>query len=48
MTNYQQESTEKREGPPPAFKSWKNLYLIVLGSLVFQVIIYYIFTKAFE
>ena len=33
---------------PPILSSWKQLYSIVFGFLIFQVVIYYIFTKFFS
>lgn len=33
---------------PPVFNSWKKLYALVFMSLVFMVILFYLFTKAFE
>jgi hypothetical protein len=33
---------------PPLFKSWKSWYIIVLGVLVVQFILYVIITKAFS
>lgn len=38
------EETEK----PPILGSWKNLYLLVLGNLVFLIILFYIITKFYE
>jgi hypothetical protein len=36
------------EEPPPMLKSWKNLYLLVLGNLVFWIILFTIFTLVFQ
>ncbi len=36
------------EGKPPFFSSWRQLYLVVLGNLVFLIVIFYLFMKAFE
>lgn len=33
---------------PPLFKSWMGWYILVLGVLVFQVIIYHLLTVAFS
>jgi hypothetical protein len=33
---------------PPLFKSWKSWYIIVLGVLVVQFILYVIITKTFS
>jgi hypothetical protein len=34
--------------PPTIFKSWKRLYGIVFLNLVILVLLFYLFTKAFE
>lgn len=36
------------EPPPPVGKTWRRLYTYVLLFLAAQVIVFYIFTKAFE
>ena len=36
------------EAPPPFGGTWNRLYAIVLGELALLVILFYIFTKAFE
>jgi hypothetical protein len=33
---------------PPVFKSWKRLYIFVLVQLAVLILLFYIFTKAFE
>jgi hypothetical protein len=33
---------------PPIFKTWGRLYALVFFNLVFLVILFYFFTKAFE
>lgn len=30
------------------FNSWEKMYLLVVGTLVFLIIIFYLFTKFFE
>lgn len=30
------------------FNSWKKMYYLVLGNLVFLILIFYLFTKFFE
>lgn len=32
----------------PILKSWKNVYLLVIGVLVAQIVLYYFFTEFFE
>lgn len=36
------------EVPPPILGTWKKMYAAVLLNLIFLVIIFYIFTRAFE
>lgn len=38
-----QESSDK----PPFFKTWKTIYLIVIGNLVVLVLLFYLFSQAF-
>ena len=33
---------------PPFLGTWKNVYILVVGALVLQIVIYYLFTKYFE
>lgn len=33
---------------PPVFNSWNKFYTFVFVSLVFMIILFYLFTKAFE
>lgn len=39
---------EPREEPPPILKSWRNLYLLVLGNLALWIILFYFFTWIFR
>lgn len=41
--NHSDTSSEK----PPVFKSWKRWYVLVLGVLVLQIILYYWLTRSF-
>ena len=43
-------STNDRAGeePPPVFKKWKNLYLLVILNLVFWIILFTLFTWIFS
>jgi hypothetical protein len=42
------ETTEKTDtGKPPFFRSWRGMYWLVMGFLVFQIIIYYAITRYF-
>jgi len=36
------------EEKPPLFSSWKRLYTLVLLNLVVLIVLFYLFTKAFE
>lgn len=36
------------EEPPPVLKTWKNLYLLVLGNLLFWILLLWLFTMVFE
>lgn len=33
---------------PPMLGSWKNLYLLLTGALVLQIIVYYLITISFR
>ena len=37
----------RAEEPPPVGGSWKRLYALVLGWLAAQVVLFYLFTRAF-
>jgi hypothetical protein len=37
-----------REEPPPIGKTWTRLYIAVLLNLVLLIILFHLFTKAFE
>ncbi|MDP2884064.1 MAG: hypothetical protein Q8P51_03485 [Ignavibacteria bacterium] len=36
------------DSSPPFLRSWRRLYAVVLGELVVLIILFYLFTKAFE
>jgi hypothetical protein len=36
------------EEPPPVLKSWRNLYLLVLGNLLFWIALFTLFTWIFK
>ncbi len=38
----------KVEEKPPIFKSWKQLYTIVLSFLALQIVVYFLFTEYFK
>jgi hypothetical protein len=33
---------------PPFFKKWNYLYAFVIGHLIYLILLFYLFTKAFE
>jgi hypothetical protein len=35
------------EGKPPLFKFWRHWYMLVIGVLVLQIILYYWLTRSF-
>jgi len=35
------------EEKPPILKNWKNLYALVIGTLIVLIILFYFFTKHF-
>jgi hypothetical protein len=39
---------EKSEELPTSLHSWRRLYALVLGELAVLIILFYLFTKAFE
>ena len=48
MENQKNKQTDAAQEQPPIFSSWNRLYSIVLLNLAFLIIIFYIFTKAFQ
>lgn len=42
------ETEKEEELLPPFMKSWKNLYILVIGNLVFLIIIFYLLTKIYS
>ncbi len=36
------------EAPPPIGRTWNRLYSFVIAFLIFQIALFFIFTKAFE
>jgi hypothetical protein len=39
---------EKENDKPPFFKTWKGMYWLVMGALLFQIVLYYAITRFFE
>jgi hypothetical protein len=42
------ETETRTEEPPPIGGSWRRLYAIVIGFLAFQILVYWLFTRAFK
>jgi hypothetical protein len=42
------ELPELSEPDRPIFKSWFRLYAVVLGELAILIVLFYLFTRAFE
>ncbi len=36
------------EGSPPLLSTWNRIYAVVIGFLAFLIIIFYLFTKAYQ
>ena len=41
-------NSKPEEEKPPFFKTWRRLYLAVIGYLIFLILAFYIFTKVFS
>ena len=39
---------QEDEEPPPVLRSWRNLYLLVLGNLLFWIALFTLFTWIFK
>ena len=48
MNNQKSEKTEKDQEKPPIFSSWNRWYAVVLLNLAVLIILFYLFTKAFD
>ncbi|HSL90003.1 MAG TPA: hypothetical protein VK870_11930 [Ignavibacteriaceae bacterium] len=48
MTDKNNPTQNNEDEKPPLFKSWKKLYIFVLVQLAALILLFYIFTKAFE
>jgi hypothetical protein len=45
----QQENTNHPDSEkPPVLGKWRNLYLLVLGNLIFLIVLFYAITKIYE
>lgn len=48
MNNHETKKNEDGRGRPPVFSSWRGLYAAVLLNLAFQILVFYLFTRAFR
>jgi len=48
MENEQTENKEIDQEKPPILSSWKRLYAVVLLNLALLIVLFYLFTKAFD
>jgi len=48
MENERIEKEETDQEKPPILSSWKRLYTVVLLNLVLLIVLFYLFTKAFD
>jgi hypothetical protein len=48
MKTEKNEHKGRRRDKPPFFSSWNRLYAFVLLNLAVLIILFYLFTKAFE
>ena len=48
MKTQNSEKPEKDLEKPPVFSSWKQLYAAVLLNLAILILLFYLFTEAFE
>ena len=42
------EEREVEEGSPPLFATWSRLYALVIGFLAFLIVLFHLFTKAYQ
>lgn len=40
--------TGASDAPPPLFRSWRALYAVVAGALGLEIVLFWLFMKAFE
>lgn len=48
MENKEIATEEIKEEKPPILSSWKRLYTLVLLNLALLIMLFYLFTKAFD
>jgi len=42
------DSNDSQEERPPFFRTWRRLYLAVLGNLVLLIVVFYLLTRMFS
>lgn len=48
MKETKPQTTPDGEEPPPFGRSWRVLYIIVIGNLALLILLFYAFTRAFS
>ena len=48
MENEKNKNKEKDQEKPPILSSWNRLYTLVLLNLALLIVLFYLFTKAFD
>jgi len=41
-------SSKDRDGLPPFVNSWKQLYILLIGMLALQIVLFYLFMTHFQ
>ena len=41
-------SSQDRDGLPPFVNSWKQLYILLIGMLALQIVLFYLFMTHFQ
>ena len=48
MSERPERTDDGEEMPPPLLGSWRNLYLLVAGTLLLDIALFALFTRAFR
>ena len=43
-----EDSSQDRDGLPPFVNSWKQLYILLIGMLALQIVLFYLFMTHFQ
>lgn len=43
-----EDSSQDRDGLPPFVSSWKQLYGVLIGALLLQIVLFYVFMTHFQ